>query len=189
MTTAVPDGLQPGDLVATHITGSVGFWIGIGEFINSVRWKTLFSRTLQELRVFSHIAVYVGSGNVVEAEPGKQGARVAPLSEYLDGRPIMFSTGLLGVSPETGQKIAARALASVGIKYFFLDYLALLLRRLHVPLRWVKKRLESDKTEICSQLATACYTAEGVILFPKEYPWEITPLDIAELLVSKGATP
>src|ERR1700756_4936589 len=138
--TQVPANLQPGDLVATHITGEVGRLIGFGELLNSNRLFHPFSKEALELSQFSHVAVVRDSATLVEAEPG--GARLAPISEYLDGRPIMFSTGLLGVDAATGQRIADEAVKLLKTPYSFLDYDELAVHRFHIPVPGLKRLIQ-----------------------------------------------
>lgn len=185
--TSTPANLQPGDLLCTNITGEVGKLIGLGEWLDTFSFKKLFNRELLELRVFSHVAVIRDSATLIEAEAG--GARVAPIAEYLDGRPLMFSTGLLGIDKATGQLIANYAEAMVGSPYSFLDYGAIAAKRLHLPVPGLKDYINSSSHVICSQLAALAYDKAGKSLFPGYWPGYTTPLDVARLLVSKGAKP
>jgi cell wall-associated NlpC family hydrolase len=188
MVTAIPTLIQPGDLLVTNITGDVGKWIGFGEFLDSASFDHPFNRELRELDVFSHAAVYVGDGNIVEAEVG--GARSYTLDEYLDGRPLMFSTGLLGVDAATGLKIAAEAKKLIGVPYSFVDYAAIATHRLHLPAPGLEQYIKDSGHLICSQLADLAYQRAGVQLFAdNRWNGDVTPMDIARLLVSKGATP
>lgn len=187
MPTAVPAKLQPGDLIATHISGSVGRWIGFGELLDSNRLFHPFSKEALDLSVFSHVAVVRDATTLVEAEVG--GARLAPISEYLDGRPILFSTGLLGVDAATGQKIADEAVKLLGVPYSFLDYGSIAAHRFHVPVPGLKAYISASGHLICSQLADLACQRAGVQLFDDgRWDGSVTPYDIAQLLVSKGAT-
>ena len=188
MTTTIPALIQPGDFFVTQISGDVGKWIGFGELLDSGSFAHPFNRELHELDVFSHAAVYVGDGNIVEAEVG--GARSYTIDEYLDGRPIMFSTGLFGIDAATGLKIAAEAIKLIGTPYSFVDYAAIATRRLHLPAPGLKDYIKDSGHLICSQLADLAHQRAGVQLFADgRWNGDVTPMDLAQLLVSKGATP
>lgn len=187
MPTAVPASLAIGDFITTEITGDVGKWIGFGEWLDSASFAHPFNRELRELDVFSHAAVYVGNGNIVEAEVG--GARLHSLDEYLDGRPILFSTDLLGIDAATGQKIADAATAMIGAKYSIIDYVVIAAKRFKLWAPFLKRYVNSSKRVICSQLVSLAYDSAGAPLFPGTWPGFVTPLDLARLLVSKGARP
>jgi uncharacterized protein YycO len=55
-------GPLPGDFFVTKISGDVGWLISVGEWLNGSRFGP-----------WDHAGIYVGDGQIVEAEPG--GAR------------------------------------------------------------------------------------------------------------------
>lgn len=178
---SVPNPVPPGTFITTHITGDVGTLIGIGEFLNSDKLLHPFSKDIWELSKFSHAAICDGKGNVIEAEPG--GARLHPLSEYTDGRPLMFSNVKVPLNPVTGLQIVDFAMGMLGTPYSSLDYFADAAKRFHIPLfGLVKKRLQSNKSIICSQLVTLAYTMANRPLIHDKMAWEVTPLDLAKLI-------
>ena len=65
-----------GDIGLVAIEGGAGQLIRIGQWLNGDGYRD-----------YEHAFVYVGDGEIVEAQPG--GARLAQLSEY-DGRPILW---------------------------------------------------------------------------------------------------
>jgi hypothetical protein len=185
MTTTVPEALQPGDLLATHITGEVGKLIGFGELLNSNRLFHPFSVEAKKLSVFSHVAVVRDATTLIEAEVG--GARIAPISEYLDGRPILFSTGLLGIDKATGLNIVKYAEAMVGAPYSSLDYFSIAAHRFHIPVPGLHDYIDDEGHIICSTLAAIAYSKAGKPLFPGQWTGYATPYGVAKLLVDKGA--
>lgn len=158
----------PGDFGLVSIKGGVGFLIRIGQWLNG-----------DGFRNYEHAFVYVGDGKIVEAEPG--GALISDLAEY-DGRPIMWSTGLIPLTDEQRRLIVQSALAQEGTPYSFLDYLAIGLYRLHIKHPGVAKRVEDSKHLICSQLVALDYEHAGIHLtdFP---PYLVTPGKLTNYLL------
>lgn len=161
-------GPQSGDFGLVSIKGGVGFLIRVGQFLNG-----------DGFRDYEHAFVYVGDGKIVEAEPG--GALISDLAEY-DGRPIIWSTGLILLTDEQRSLIVQSALAQEGTPYSFLDYLAIGLYRLGIKHPGVAKRVESSKHLICSQLVALDYEHAGVPVtdFP---PYLVTPGKLANYLL------
>lgn len=152
--------MQPGDFGLVSIKGGVGFLIRVGQFLNG-----------DGFRDYEHAFIYVGDGKIVEAEPG--GALISDLSEY-DGRPIMWSTGLISVPDWQRTDLAEDAKKFEGVPYSFLDYLAIALYRLGIKHPGVAKRVKDSKHYICSQLVAQIYADNGIPL--TEYPpYLVTP--------------
>ena len=107
---------------------------------------------------YEHAFVFVGNGQIVEAEPG--GARIAELTEYSD-RTIAW----LHCPPECRQAVAAAARSLEGTPYSFVDYLAIGAHRLHLPIPWLRRYVASSKHLICSQLADRAAQMGGWHLF------------------------
>lgn len=158
----------PGDFAVTSIVGSVGFLISVGEWLNGSRWGR-----------WDHAFVYVGDGQLVEAEPG--GARLAGLDEYA-GRPIAWSTGHVELTDEQRAAICGAARSFIGVGYGWKDYAALALWHFHLRIPWARKVMESRSSMICSQLTDAAFEAAGVRLFADgREPGDVTPADLARL--------
>jgi hypothetical protein len=103
----------------------------------------------------------------VEAEPG--GARIGNLSRYA-GHPLLICDAPVtlagGDEAATRARVVAEASKLLGTPYSFLDYLALALLHLHLPLAsWVRKRVETSKHLICSALCDRAYMNAGISLF------------------------
>jgi uncharacterized protein YycO len=159
----------PGDFFVTSISGQVGFLISLGEFLNGSRFGH-----------WDHAGVYVGDGQIVEAEPG--GARLAGLDEYA-GRPVAWSTGHIELTDEQRQAVVGAARSFIGVGYGWKDYWALALWHFRLRVPWAKHVMASRTSMICSQLADAAYQAVGVHLFSDgREPGDVTPADLAALI-------
>lgn len=166
---------NPGDIGVTSISGGVGKLITVGEWLNGNKDDK-----------YDHAFIYVGNGQVVEAEPGKQGAWLGNVVNYMDGRPLAFSTGKLSVDPSVSLEIVNIALSLVGTPYSFLDYLAIAAHRFHLPVPGLKSYIASSKHMICSQLCDYVYQQAGIKLFT-DGRWDgyVTPAALAERIGAK----
>jgi cell wall-associated NlpC family hydrolase len=162
---------QPGDFGLCSISGDVGRLIRLGQWLNGDGFTG-----------WEHAFVFVGDGQIVEAMPG--GARLADVSEY-DGRPLLWSTGRIPLTDGQRAAVAGAARGFLGVPYGFGDYLSLALLRFHVRPGWVKRRVASNRTMICSQLVDASLLAAGVHLYADgRIPGDVTPGDLWELIRS-----
>lgn len=155
---------QPGDIGCTTIPGNVGRAIRAAQWLNGDGWANV-----------EHCFVYVGDGNIAEAEPG--GARLAPLTEY-DSREIVWVR-----CPEIHrQAVAAAARSFIGTPYSAADYLALALRRFHIPAPGLRRYIQSSGHMICSQLADRAAHVGGWVLFGDgRWDGDVDPAEIAKL--------
>src|SRR6185437_8362505 len=83
---------QPGDFGLVHMGGSSGMWIHIGEMLNGDGFAD-----------YEHAFVYVGGGQIVEAEPG--GARLTQI-HYSN---ILWSTDYIPLDLVQRRKIVEAA--------------------------------------------------------------------------------
>lgn len=167
---------QPGDTVLVQIEGAVGRAIEFGQWLNG-----------DGFTVFEHAAMYLGGGMVVEAEPG--GAREVPLSEY-DGRAQFWSTGHMALTGQQRGAVVAAALkyAAARVPYSFLDYDALAVHRLRIPVPGLRRYIADTGHMICSQLVDQCYADAGVHLFKDgRWPGYVTPGDLLNLFKLEGS--
>lgn len=167
---------QPGDTVLVQIEGAVGKAIEFGQWLNG-----------DGFTVFEHAAMYLGDGTVVEAEPG--GARRVALSEY-DGGVQYWSTGHISLSTNQRAAVCAAAVgyAEKRVPYSFLDYDALAMHRLHIPVPGLKSYIASTGHMICSQLVDQCYVDAGVHLFTDgRWPGYVAPGDLYNLWRLEGS--
>ena len=168
---------QPGDIFITTIHGSVGAGIAAAEALLELveRWKTRVDTK------WRHAGVYVGDGDVIEAEPG--GARLAALSEY-DTDPVLW----LRCPPQYGPAVAAAALALKGTPYSFLDYLAITDHTLHIPFPGLEAFVRSTNHEMCSALADLAAQRGGWVLY-NDLRWNgyVRPIDLALLAMQQDS--
>lgn len=141
----------------------------------------------------SHAVVYVGHGQLAEAEP--EGARLRPWDEYgdamvwltemgrldIDGVPV----GVLEPTDEQRREVAdfaiACAVAQVGYSWIDIAILALCSPRLDRinPDRppWWARRLASMGTLVCSELADEAWSRAGLDIFEGRVRGFVTPGD------------
>jgi uncharacterized protein YycO len=162
---------QPGDFAVVSVGGAAGFLIRAGEWLNG-----------RGFAQYEHAFVYVGGWLVVQAEP--DGAAERPMSAH---RLILWSSGLVDLDGEQRARVVAAATGYVGTPYSFLDYLALLAHRLHVPFPGLRAYIASTGSMICSQLVDQCYRDAGVELFAGgRWPGYVTPADLAGVLTAEA---
>jgi hypothetical protein len=146
---------------------------------------------------YSHAALVVDGGHVVEAMPG--GARLSPLIKYV-GRggnvavcdsPVRIAvvdavaTGQINPWEATDHEdtiraqVAAAGRALVGTPYSFLDYLSVALLHFGIRPAWLLRYVQSSRHMICSQLVDTAYEAAGLHLFDNgRFPGDVTPGDL-----------
>jgi hypothetical protein len=146
---------------------------------------------------YSHAALVVDGGYVVEALPG--GARLTPLIRYV-GRggnvavcdaPVQTAivdavvAGQINPWEATDHedtiraRVAAAGRALVGTPYSFLDYLSVALLHLGIRPAWLLRAVETRRHMICSQLVDTAYEAAGLHLFADgRFPGDVTPGDL-----------
>ncbi|HEX7995712.1 MAG TPA: hypothetical protein VF506_17455 [Streptosporangiaceae bacterium] len=171
---------QPGDFAVVTAGGIPGQLVRLAELANgSGPWSD-----------YQHAFIYIGdepgaSGLIIQAEPA--GARYAQLTPHAK---TLWSTGRFDLTGEQRDKICDAARGYIGTPYSFLDYVALVLHRLHIPVPWLKRYIASTRHLICSQLVDQCYLEAGVHLFSDgRWPGEVIPADLAWMLVKLGAVP
>lgn len=125
----------------------------------------------------NHAVLCVGD-QLVEGDP--HGARLGRLDAY--GDRVIWAGWTLTDNQRT--EIAAWGLSRVGTPYSWLDCVEIgLVDRFGWAPRWMRRRLRSDRTLMCSQLVTAAYDAAGVHLFDDGRPaGGVSPGDLYDLL-------
>jgi|SRR5882724_1905405 len=156
----------PGDFGLVSISGVAGFGVRIGQWLNGSGFSE-----------FEHAFIVLDDEEILEAEPG--GARIMPLSEY-DGTNVVYSDWPL--TDEQRSAIVREARPLVGTPYSWLDYLALALRRFHVPIPHLRRYIAATGHMLCSQLADEVYRRAGVQLFNGRDPGDVTPADLIAVL-------
>lgn len=164
------DQRQPGDLAAVRTGGDTGALIRLGEFLNGDGFGD-----------YEHALIYIGGGEIVEAEPGGARRRARGVESG-----DLWSTGLWNLSTATRSRICAAATRYVGTPYGWLDYAALATHRLHIPAPGLRGYIASTGHMICSQLADQCYADAGVHLFADgRWPGYVTPGALANLIAAR----
>ena len=126
---------------------------------------------------YGHAFLVTGDGTIVEAQP--RGARRTEL-HYRD---VYWCTALSdGLSDVQRSQIAVWAVAHVGTPYSWIDDAEIGFVSLFgwAP-KWMRRRLASDRTLMCSQLCVAAYRAAGVELFPGKPDGGESPGDLWRL--------
>ncbi|MDX2590995.1 hypothetical protein PV343_01480 [Streptomyces sp. WI03-4A] len=140
---------QPGDFGLTRISGLTGRAVSLGQ------------RLIGSGSYFTHAFVYVGNGEIVEAQPG--GACRSPLPT---DRRVVFSDFNLTGSQRAN--IVRAAVGYIGTPYSYLDSLEEFVGETHHM--------------ICSQLVAQCYADAGIPLFPGRVSGDVAPGDLARLI-------
>lgn len=155
---------RPGWIGLTQIEGEVGRAIRFGQWLNGDGFED-----------FEHVVVATDAPAgesglwIVEAEPG--GARHVPL--HYDLAKMFW---LRPPSPEVGERVAAAAIGLKGVPYSFLDYDALAMHRLHIPVPGLRTYIGDTGHMICSQLADEAARRGGWQLFADgRWPGYVTP--------------
>jgi len=157
----------PGDFGLVSITGTVGRLTRIGQWLNGDGYRD-----------YEHAFIVLNNHGLLEAEPG--GARLRELTEY-DGTNVIYSDWPL--TNQQRDQIVETALSLVGTPYSILDYLSLVLVRLHIRPGWVARYVANTGHMICSQLVDNCYQRTGVHLFDDgRLPGDVTPGDLSTVL-------
>lgn len=166
------DTREPGDFAAVNTAGDIGTLIKIGEGLNG-----------EGFGEYAHALIYVGKGEIVEAEPGGARRRVRGIEPG-----DLWSTGLIPLTDAQRANITAAAIGYTGTPYSFADYAALAAHHFRLPLPGLKSYVASTGHQICSQLVDQAYEDAGVHLFQDgRWPGYVTPKSLANLLLAKMA--
>lgn len=157
---------QPGDFGLTRIAGTTGKLVSIGQ------------RIVGSGSFYTHAFVYLGNGEIIEAEPG--GARKTLLSHALQGRKTAAYSDF-DLTPAQRSAIVSAAESLLGTPYSFLDYLAIGEARLLHTTR-LERYVSDTGHMICSQLVDECYRRAGIELFPNRISGDVAPGDLAKLI-------
>lgn len=186
-------GVEPGAFGLSIINGKVGKWVGWGQDIVE-----------RQSCIYTHAFLIIDNDEVVEAEPGRRGAIISPLSKYhrpdvlicdypVSKAVVDYHLELLsaGNSPQKCEKLVAEYEEGLrehiadfgrslrGTKYGYLDYLSLGLERFNLKVPWVEDRVRRQDRLICSQLVDFAYQMAGIHLFDDgRLPQDVTPGDL-----------
>jgi len=189
------DGISFGPPLAQVGQGTLQLGDVLVWYASNVNWKT---RAIQELShgPFSHVGIYVGSGNSVDAGPA--GVTVVPITNLIEN----FAYGWVFRKPGLTQKartdIVQAALANDKKAYAWLDAIALPARRRAIfargtPIqRWNlmamvgrgliacrKLRPPSPNKTFCSRMVIEAFAAIGYFSCEQTIACTYTPFDLA----------
>lgn len=178
---------KPGMFVLVPVNGPVG---------EAIKWSQFFAGAPSR---YQHAALILdGDGTLIEAEPGKSGARIANVSEYA-GRdfrvcdPVAWMIRGLSLNASEDQlraKVADEGRKLEHVRYSALDYAALILLHLEKLLTrrkrptwrltlFIRKRVQSSGHLICSQLVDLALSRAGLSLFTDgRLPGDVMPADL-----------
>lgn len=148
---------RPGDIGLTHIGGATGGLFTLGQFL-ALRPS-----------IYSHSFIVVDEHRVIAAQP--RGARIDPIETVINDRPLAF----IPVPAEAERRrslIVNAALAHEGLPYGFDAYPLIGLARLAdlmntpelVP-EWLKRRVASGRSLICSAFTDRMWEIAGIQMF------------------------
>lgn len=152
---------KPGDMGFSTIEGMLGFWVGLGQYLNGDGSK------------YTHVFVVLDDNTIMEAMP--HGAQIVPLSEYANKAVFLD----WGITDEQRKVIVEEARKCEGVGYNFIDYLALALARFGFKPKWLVNYIKRSDKLICSALADMVYGKAGIKLFSDGRIWhDVTPGDL-----------
>lgn len=151
---------KPGDIGLTHIGGAAGGAFTLGQFL-ALRPS-----------IYSHTFLVIDEHRIIAGQP--RGARIDPMESVINDRPLAF----LPVPEEFDDRrdlIVNAALAHEDVAYGFAAYPLIGLARLAeltntpelVP-QWLKDRVASGRSLICSAFVDRMWEIAGIHLFRDE---------------------
>jgi hypothetical protein len=179
----------PGSFGLSRISGLLGWLIWLGQI-----WSGDGSR-------WTHAWLVLDNGDIIEGQPG--GARIERLLDRYGHREIAFTdkpvrdavNAWSTAQRESGAVITQRELlqyedslrarvVATGreyehTKYGYLNYPYIGLKRIGITSEWLRRRIDSQKTLICSQLIDAAFMGVDIHLFDDgRWSGEVTPGDL-----------
>jgi hypothetical protein len=160
---------KPGDFGLVAIRGNVGKLIRFGQWLNGDGFGD-----------YQHAVLALSNGELIEAEPGRGGARIRSQSEYADTN-IVWSDWPLTDDERARLDVAGRKRERT--PYSALDYFALVAHRLRIPIPGLRRYIDSSKHEICSQLVDLVYKDAGLVMFADgRWSGYVTPMSLVRAL-------
>ena len=170
----ITEKIMPGDVILTN-----GRSFELGSL--PIKIANFFSRGYKD-RGWTHAALYIGDGNVVEAFPGGIVKRNFA-SSYLNDKYNLFILRRKGASEEAIKKVISFCANDEGKKYdfraliYFLLYIFLPVG-LHFILEkdYVGNCFNVNDSYFCSELVATGFKEAGIYSFERE-PYKVMPLD------------
>ena len=151
--------MEPGDMALVTPHDAVGWWIS----------------TLTRSR-YCHVRLITDAeGGTLEAQPGRKGAipgRVQP-GDVISSPPM---------TDEQRSLVLSEATKLLGVRYGFLDIIALGLAAFNIKPKWLRDWVGREDRLICSQLVDKVWSSVGYQAFDdKRLPQDVNPGDLADL--------
>ena len=174
MSTVENLGLRPGDIGFTRIGGWLGKWIALGQAITG------------DANRFTHVFVVLDNGEVAEAMPS--GARIEKLDRQYKSEVAYVYTKLTDKQrADFVREVRTRLEQPGGIKYSFVDYLAIALAHFGIKPRKLREYIASSARMICSQLADYFLCRVGFHVFnDNRLSQDVTPGALFFELIEHG---
>jgi hypothetical protein len=184
---------KPGDFCCIPVAGGLGSAIETGEYLA----EKLEGVRAAKMLPYDHAEIYIGQpdkdgpdGYTCSAYPsngqgGLTGRRPLPCPPgKLSG--ALWSSGVISLTAAQRAGIIAWCTAHADVGYSFLDYGAIALHAMHIPVPGLRAYIAATGHMICSQYVDASYAANGAHLFDDgRWPGFVTPADLAVMLLSK----
>jgi hypothetical protein len=186
--------VKPGSFGLSRIGGLLGKLIAAGQAFSGDGSR------------FTHAFVVLDQGEVIEAMPGRRGARIVPIADRLAHDEVVFCDAPVRgwLAEHSASRYSEQVLREIvvghartleGAPYGYLQYLALGLAALGLAgkpgeeLRWwfarkLRAYIADSGRMICSQLVDEVYHRAGIRLFEDgRLPQDVTPGDLDDYRV------
>lgn len=156
---------QAGDILLTIITGPVGLFVRVGQWITG------------DGAPYQHTALVVDDhGTTVEAMPGRDGVRRNNVERYDNHRTCYVRVDM---PEETRWVVAGAGLSLLHSRYSYSQYLSLALLGVGIKPKRLRRYIASSKRVICSQLVDLAFQKARVQLFDDgRESGDVTPGDL-----------
>lgn len=158
---------QVGDIGLVSVGGFVGWLIRNMQWLNGAPRKDCH---------FEHSFMCTDpvNGYGFEAQPG--GAHFFKYTDRYQPDQIVW-VRVAGLTDAQKIELVNQADTLKGTPYSFIEYLALLGHRVHMPLPGLKNYISSSDHAICSQIIDILYHRLGIKLFGGRWDGYVTPVD------------
>lgn len=158
---------QVGDIGLVKVGGFVGWLIRNMQWLNGAPRKDCHFE-------HSFMCTDPANGYGFEAQPG--GAHFFKYTDRYQADQIVWIRPVKLDNYEMAELVKQAEILK-GTPYSFIEYDALLLHRMHLPIPGLKNYINSTDHMICSQIIAEMYRRIGCELFGGEWPGYVTPVD------------